>query len=99
MALEDLLNAYKAGDIDLDTALGGVRAHYFEDIGHTIIDHDRERRTGAGEVVFGSGKSAAQISDIVAHIASRAANVLVTRLDAEKYSRRYSGISERRSAA
>ena len=85
MALEDLLNAYKDGQIDLDNALSGIRGHYFEDIGHTIIDHDRERRTGAGEVIFGSGKSAAQISDIVASLAARQSNVLVTRLEPDKH--------------
>jgi pyridinium-3,5-biscarboxylic acid mononucleotide synthase len=85
VALEDILNAYKEGQLDLDRALMGIRGHYFEDIGHTIIDHDRERRTGAGEVVFGSGKSAAQISDIIASLAARNSNVLVTRLDPEKH--------------
>ena len=85
MALEDLLEAYKGGQIDLTEALSGIRGHYFEDIGHTIIDHDRERRTGAGEVVFGSGKSAAQISDIVASLVARDSSVLVTRLEPEKH--------------
>ena len=85
MALEDLLNAYKDGQIDLNEALGGIRGHYFEDIGHTIIDHDRERRTGAGEVVFGAGKSAAQISDIVASLVARESNVMVTRIEPEKH--------------
>ncbi len=85
MALEELLNAYKSGELDLADALEGIRGHYFEDIGHTIVDHDRKRRTGAGEVVFGSGKSAAQISDIVASLTARDASVLVTRLEPEKH--------------
>ena len=83
--LEDLLESYKNGQIGLEEALSGIRGQYFEDIGHTVIDHDRERRTGAGEVVFGSGKSAAQISDIVASLVARNANVLVTRLEPEKH--------------
>lgn len=85
MALEDLLQDYKAGNIDLTEAISGIRGHYFEDIGHTIIDHDRQRRTGAGEVVFGAGKTAAQISDIVASLTARQANVLVTRIEPEKF--------------
>jgi len=85
LALEELLNAYRDGRIELSEALSGIRGHYFEDIGHTVIDHDRERRTGAGEVVFGSGKTAAQISDIVAHLVARGDNVLVTRLDPDKH--------------
>jgi NCAIR mutase (PurE)-related protein len=85
LAIEDVLNAFKQGQIELTDALDEIRGSYFEDIGHTIIDHDRERRTGAGEVIFGSGKSAAQISDIVASLAARDANVLVTRLEPEKH--------------
>lgn len=85
MALEELLQDYKAGNIDLTETLSGIRGHYFEDIGHTIIDHDRQRRTGAGEVIFGAGKTAAQISDIVASLVARKANVLVTRIEPEKY--------------
>lgn len=85
MALEDILQAYKDGQLELEDALTSVRGHYFEDIGHTIIDHDRERRTGAGEVVFGSGKSPAQISEIIARLVTSQSNVLVTRIEPEKY--------------
>ena len=85
MALEDVLQAFKDGELELDDALTRVRSHYFEDIGHTLVDHDRQRRTGAGEVVFGSGKSPEQISDIVGHLVERECNVLVTRVEPEKY--------------
>ena len=85
MSIEDVLNAFKDGQIDLPGALEQIRGSYFEDIGHTIIDHDRERRTGAGEVIFGSGKSAQQISEIVHSLVARQSNVLVTRLEPAKY--------------
>ncbi len=85
MALEEVLQAFKDGELELDDVLTRVRSHYFEDIGHTIIDHDRQRRTGAGEVVFGSGKTPAQISDIIGHLIERECNVLVTRVEPEKY--------------
>lgn len=85
MTVQEVLDAYKDGQIDLANALDGIRSSYFEDIGHTVIDHDRERRTGAGEVIFGSGKSAAQISDIIASLVARNTNTLVTRLTPEKH--------------
>ena len=85
MAIEDLLNQYKSGTLDLADALTGIRAHYFEDIGHTIIDHDRKRRTGAGEVIFGEGKSADQIADIISSLQAKNSNILVTRLHPDKY--------------
>ena len=49
------------------------------------FDHDRERRTGSGEVVFGAGKSALQINEIVTAMLDHGSNVLVTRLDKDKY--------------
>ena len=85
MDVHEILNAFKRGEVDLVTAADQIRRSYFDDLGHTIVDHDRERRTGAGEVVFGSGKSAQQISDIVANLVEHGSNVLVTRLESEKY--------------
>lgn len=85
MAVEDVLNAFKAGEVSLDDAVRAIRGSYFENLGHTVVDHDRERRTGAGEVIFGEGKTAAQIADIAAAMLERGDNVLVTRLDEEKY--------------
>lgn len=89
MNLEDVLNAYKSGDLSLDQALEQTRAGFLsgalENLGHTVVDHDRAGRTGAGEVVFGSGKTAAQIHDIVGALVQRGTNALVTRLDADKY--------------
>ena len=85
MDLEEVLEAYKAGEFELDEALTRIRGNYFQDLGHTVLDHDRQRRTGAGEVIFGEGKSAEQIADIIDAITERQTNLLVTRLDPEKF--------------
>jgi NCAIR mutase (PurE)-related proteins len=50
------------------------------------LDLDRESRTGAPEVVFGSGKTAEQVMEIVEVLLKKNVNTLVTRLDEEKYS-------------
>lgn len=58
-----------------------------EPIGHlgfAQVDHAREARNGVPEVVYGEGKSAAQIAAIVARLVERHARALVTRLDASK---------------
>ena len=55
-------------------------------MGHTTLDLDRESRTGAPEVVFGSGKTAEQVMEIVEVLLEKNVNTLVTRLDEEKYS-------------
>lgn len=85
MAIEEVLTAFKAGDISEEEATQRIRQGFFQDLGHTVVDHDRQARTGAGEVIFGSGKSADQISDIVAALWDHGSNVLVTRLDQEKH--------------
>ncbi|NCF43528.1 MAG: nickel pincer cofactor biosynthesis protein LarB, partial [Proteobacteria bacterium] len=58
-----------------------IRAKFFTDLGHTVLDTDRARRTGSAEVIFGAGKSAEQLSDIIAAMVSQGTSVLVTRLD------------------
>ena len=47
------------------------------------LDHDRARRTGAPEVVFGAGKSAAQVVEIARRIVRRSGRCLITRAAAE----------------
>ena len=79
--LEALLAAFKTGRIDGEETARQIRAQFFTDLGHTVLDTDRARRTGSAEVVFGAGKTAGQISDIVAAMVDRGTNVLVTRLD------------------
>lgn len=58
------------------------------DIGYAQLDLSRGERCGAGEVVYGEGKTAEQVAGIVdALVAAGQAHVLVTRLSAEKFSR------------
>lgn len=53
------------------------------DLGYATVDVDRRRRQGLPEVVYGPGKSAAQISGIVrALLAAADGAVLVTRVEA-----------------
>ena len=85
MSIESILQAVQAGKLSIDEAASQLQDGYFEDLGHTVVDHNRARRTGSAEVVFGSGKSASQISEIYNALHAQAANVLVTRLDEEKY--------------
>lgn len=58
------------------------------DIGYAQLDLARGVRQGAGEVVFGQGKTAAQVAGIVdALVAAGQRHVLVTRLDPQKAAR------------
>ncbi|HST53547.1 MAG TPA: nickel pincer cofactor biosynthesis protein LarB [Pyrinomonadaceae bacterium] len=79
--LERLLRAFKQGELDEPEAARRISNLHFEDIGHTRVDHARAARQGFPEVVFGAGKTRAQIVEIVEALARRAPNVLVTRTD------------------
>jgi len=79
-----VLEALQAGSIDIDGAMDRLRTGFFEDLGHSRVDHHRAERIGAPEVVFGEGKSAAQICGIVQSLVAREQNVLITRIDAAK---------------
>ena len=84
MTLDEILSAVADGSLAADAAEPLIRACFFEDLGHTTLDHDRAARTGTAEVIFGQGKTPAQLNDICSHMIERGANVLITRVEAEK---------------
>jgi NCAIR mutase (PurE)-related protein len=60
----------------------------FEDIGFAKVDHHRALRQGFAEVVFGKGKTAKQVAEIVRAMVEKKAsrqNVLVTRADEKMF--------------
>lgn len=79
-----LLERVAAGRLDAAAALERLRHLPFEDLGFAKVDQHRALRRGVPEVVFGEGKSAAQIAAIGARVAASGANLVVTRLDAQK---------------
>ena len=82
--LERLLEAVRAGETSVKTALGELTHLPFRDLGFANVDHHRHLRIGFPEVVYGGGKSAAQIAAILAELARGGGNVFATRVDAEK---------------
>lgn len=80
--IEQLLRACRSGDIDTAEAARRIANLYYEDIGHTRVDHARAERQGFPEVVFGAGKTRTQVVEIVERLIARSPNVLVTRTDA-----------------
>lgn len=82
--LKHLLNAVRTGELSVDAGLEQLRTLPFADIGVALIDHHRELRQGAPEVILGERKSLSQLQTIIGHMAERQRNILVTRLDAEK---------------
>jgi NCAIR mutase (PurE)-related protein len=82
--LRELLDNVRCGDKSVEDALAELKDLPYADLGYAAVDHHRALRQGAPEVVFGHGKSAAQIVGIARELARTGQNVLVTRLDADK---------------
>ena len=79
-AAKSMLERVRAGELPVDEALEALLDLPFEDLGFAKVDHHRQLRTGAPEVVYGEGKSAEQIVAIAQAIRSRGALALVTRV-------------------
>ncbi len=81
------LEALKAGDISVDEALTMLKMKPFEDLGYAKVDLHRGIRQGAAEVIYGAGKTAAQMSGIVDSLLKNGVkNILITRLSEESAS-------------
>lgn len=83
--LERLLSSFKNGELSAEEASQQIKNLHFEDIGFARVDHGRSTRQGFPEVVFGAGKTTAQIVGIVERLAARSPNVLITHTNAETF--------------
>ena len=77
-----LLARVAAGEVAPGDALDALVMAPYDDLGHSRADTSRALRTGDPEVVYGAGKTAQQVLDVVAALASDRA-VLVTRATAD----------------
>src|SRR6476659_2391474 len=80
-ALEQLLAAHRAGDLETTEAVSRIQNLHFEDVGYARVDHARATRQGFPEVVFGAGKTRAQVVGIVERLVQRSPNLLITHTD------------------
>ena len=81
--LMDLLSRVRDGKTDIDEAMGALSDLPYKELGFAKIDNHREIRTGYPEVIFGQGKTTAQVHDIVAFMMTRGSNILATRISPE----------------
>jgi NCAIR mutase (PurE)-related protein len=83
-----ILEEIRAGALSPAKAAERLKHLPFEDIGFAKVDHHRALRQGYAEVIFGKGKTPAQVAEIVRAMVSKKAsshNVLVTRADAKMF--------------
>ncbi len=77
-----VLEAVHAGKMTPAQALERLKHLPFQDLEFAKIDHHRELRRGAPEVIYGEGKTPAQIVRIAREIVRQGSNLLITRVDA-----------------
>jgi NCAIR mutase (PurE)-related protein len=81
--MRELLEAVRDGRVDVETGLLRLKSQAFVDIGHTRVDTHRELRCGHPEVIYGAGKTPAQILQIARTILDHHDRLLVTRVSDE----------------
>lgn len=82
--LEEFLLQVKSGDLSIDQAVNKLKKEPFEDLGFAKVDSHRALRQGAGEVIFGQGKTPDQIIEISKSLIKTQDGVLITRLSKDK---------------
>ena len=89
LELRALLDDVQTGELTPEAAHGRIlqflRHGPFEDLGFARVDHHRSIRQGFPEVIFGPGKSPAQVAEIAQRIVSAGHNLLVTRTTCDAY--------------
>lgn len=79
-----VLKQVQDGALDIHTAYRELKISPFEDLGYAKIDHHRKIRQGTPEVIYGAGKTAAQMEGIIRSLLARCLdNILITRLSEE----------------
>ncbi len=79
-----LLQSLVDGRISVAESVERLKSLPFEDLGIAQIDHHRELRQGAPEVIFGENKTPEQLNIILHAMAKKERNILITRVSADK---------------
>jgi NCAIR mutase (PurE)-related protein len=86
--LLQLLDEVRSGALAPRKAVERLKLLPFEDLDFAKVDHHRALRQGFAEVVFGKGKSASQVAEIVKSLLGGKPgrqNILVTRADSKMF--------------
>ncbi len=81
----EFIKKVKSNEIEEKDAIDFIKKDYYEDLTFAKVDHSRENRNGAPEVIYCEGKSSSQIIKISQAILNNGQNVFGTRLSKEKF--------------
>lgn len=79
-----LLQELRDGTRTVEEALEGLGREPYDGLDYATVDFHRALRTGVPEVVYGEGKTAAQVAGILDALRARGQSGLATRVDATK---------------
>lgn len=82
--IEKLLRQVASGEISTAQAMEKLRELPFTELAHTTVDTHRELRQGAPEAVYGAGKSAEQLIEILDRLCQAHERALATRVNRRK---------------
>ncbi len=82
--IRELLESVSRGRTSVESALESLRDLPCEEMEWACLDHHRALRQSLPEVVYGPGKTTAQLVKIVESLISRGGPVLVTRVSADQ---------------
>ena len=83
----ELFAGIKSGRVSEQEALKYLKNYPYEDVGCAKIDTQRTLRNGAGEVIYGEGKTDDEILRIAGAIGARRQNILITRTNERVFER------------
>ena len=83
----ELFAGIKSGRVSEQEALKYLKNYPYEDVGCAKIDVQRTMRNGAGEVIYGEGKTDDEILRIAEAIGARGQNILITRTNERVFKR------------
>lgn len=82
--IRQILTDIENGTLTAGEGYAKLKLAPFEDLGYAKVDHHREVRQGAPEVIYGAGKTKEQMEGIIKSLLTHCPeNILITRLDAE----------------
>ncbi|WP_346355743.1 nickel pincer cofactor biosynthesis protein LarB [Azotosporobacter soli] len=83
--LQKMLQRLHDNELDVATALKQLEDLPFKDLGFAQIDNHRALRVGYPEVIYCEGKTAEQVTEIIAFMLSKGNNILATRANEAVY--------------
>jgi NCAIR mutase (PurE)-related protein len=80
-SLRKILKSLKDGKLSLSEATDRLKHLPYENLGMARIDHHRELRHGIPEVIYASGKRAADIKAIATSLIQKSGKLMITKAD------------------